>query len=377
MAKNYAILRTAKLKTMGNIAGSVAHNYRTIRTDNADPNRTQDNLHTVKTPEEVKQAIKDRLPEKRRSDAVLCIEYLMTASPDWDGWGTDKEDEFFERAGQWLIDKHGKENIAGMSVHMDETTPHLVAYVVPIDQRGKLNCKHFLGGRAKLNKMQTDFAKQVQDLGLERGREGSKAKHTTIKQYYEAINKAQQVDIEPNIPEPNGLLESKKDYAKRVAGAVIEDYKPKIATANSILSDYKYTKQDKETLLTTLAHTEQRAKPYFDAIKGLNSSEVKQIDKAIELERHRIAEIKQKSKQATLAPDNDKQADVEQNKGNFEDFYRSLPLYQQRKVAKALKAIKDTTSDPSRLQAVKDKLVNNPRLVDKLPEPDQDLDVSR
>ena len=114
---NYAILRTAKLKTMGNIGGSLAHNYRTIDTPNADPNRTPTNDHTVATPEAVKQAIQDRLPEKRRSDAVLCVEYLITASPEWDGWGTDKEDEFFERAGQWLYDKHGKENVAGMSLH--------------------------------------------------------------------------------------------------------------------------------------------------------------------------------------------------------------------------------------------------------------------
>ena len=162
---NYAILRTAKLKTMGNIGGSLAHNYRTIDTPNADPNRSSENEHTVATPEAVKQAIQDLLPEKRRSDAVLCIEYLITASPDWEGWGTDKEYDFFEQAGQWLIDKHGKENIAGMSLHRDETTPHLVAYVVPIDQKGKLNCKEFLGGRAKLNKMQTYFENTVAGLG--------------------------------------------------------------------------------------------------------------------------------------------------------------------------------------------------------------------
>ena len=58
MAKSYAILRTAKLKTMGNIAGSIAHNFRTIRTPNADPNRTEDNLHTVEDPEAVKQQSK-------------------------------------------------------------------------------------------------------------------------------------------------------------------------------------------------------------------------------------------------------------------------------------------------------------------------------
>ena len=79
---NYAILRTAKLKTMGNIGGSLAHNYRTINTPNTDPNHTPKNHHTVATPEAVKKAIQDRLPEKRRSDAVLCIEYLITASPE-------------------------------------------------------------------------------------------------------------------------------------------------------------------------------------------------------------------------------------------------------------------------------------------------------
>ena len=64
VAMNYAILRTTKLKTMGNIGGSLAHSYRTIETQNADPNLTPKNHHSVATPEAVKQAIKDRLPEK-------------------------------------------------------------------------------------------------------------------------------------------------------------------------------------------------------------------------------------------------------------------------------------------------------------------------
>ncbi|WCB44926.1 hypothetical protein PH192_24730 (plasmid) [Escherichia coli] len=35
------------------------------------------------------------------------------------------------------MDQHGEENIAGMSIHRDISTPHLVAYVVPIDQKGE------------------------------------------------------------------------------------------------------------------------------------------------------------------------------------------------------------------------------------------------
>jgi hypothetical protein len=35
-----------------------------------------------------------------------------------------------------------------------------------------LNAREFLGGRAKLSKMQTDFHNEVKHLGLERGLEG-------------------------------------------------------------------------------------------------------------------------------------------------------------------------------------------------------------
>ena len=67
-------------------------------------------------------------------------------------------------------------------IQLDETTPHLVAYVVPIDKKGKLNCRHFLGGREKMTAMQTDFANVVgAKYGLQRGQEGSKAKHEEVK----------------------------------------------------------------------------------------------------------------------------------------------------------------------------------------------------
>ena len=110
-------------------------------------------------------------------------------SPDWSGLGTEKEADFFKRSLEWLKQRHGAENVISTSIHRDETTPHLVAYVVPIDLEGKLNAREFLGGRSKLSKMQTDFYNEVKHLGLERGLEGSKAEHTTIKDFYAEIQK--------------------------------------------------------------------------------------------------------------------------------------------------------------------------------------------
>ena len=182
MENNFAILRTEKLKTFGNIGGSLAHNFRDIETPNADADRTIKNSHSLKSSDEVMNAIQLRLPEKRRSDAVLCIEHLITASPTWDGWGTEREHEFFENSKKWLEKQYGSKNVVAVSIHRDETTPHMIAYVVPVDDAtGKLNAKKWLGGRAKMSQMQSDFADQVRSLGLERGIEGSKAKTPKLK----------------------------------------------------------------------------------------------------------------------------------------------------------------------------------------------------
>ena len=362
----YAILRTAKLKTMGNIGGSLAHNYRTIDTPNADPKRTSENEHTVATPEAVKQAIQYLLPEKRRSDAVLCVEYLITASPDWKGWGTDKENDFFERAGQWLYDKHGKENIAAMSLHRDETTPHLVAYVVPIDQKGKLNCKEFLGGRAKLNKMQTDFANQVKDLGLTRGKEGSKSKHTSIKEYYHDINNARDFSIKAETPKPE-IFENKARYGEKVTAAIIEQVEPTIKAAKSILNDYERARLYKKIAEDSYDTLRERVEPYLVATEGLNKDEITRVNEAMQLESRKIAVERGESKKVMDVSKGSQTANKSKSVDKWSSFYSLLPRSKQNKVTRMLKEL-ENLKNPAALDDVKTKFMNDPNLINKLPE---------
>ncbi|MGP9519933.1 plasmid recombination protein, partial [Psychrobacter sp. AOP7-C1-14] len=182
----------------------------------------------------------------------------------------------------------GEENIASMSIHRDISTPHLVAYVVPIDQRGKLNCKDFLGGRAKLNKMQTDFANTVADLGLTRGKEGSKAKHTSIKEYYHDINHARDFSIETVSPKPE-MFESKARYREKVTAAVIEQIEPTVKAANSILMDYEKARLDKSVAEASYDTLKKRVEPYLLATEGLNQEEIARVNEAMQLESRRIA----------------------------------------------------------------------------------------
>ncbi|HKT67881.1 MAG TPA: MobV family relaxase [Terriglobales bacterium] len=280
----YAILRTAKLKSLGEIAGSLSHTYRTRETPNADPSRaTLNEHHGGADPAAVRAAIRARLPEKYRKDAVLCIEYFVGASPEFFQDGGDA-DAYFSRSVRWLQDRHGADNLVAWSIHRDETSPHLVAYVVPLDSAGKLNAKHFLGGKAKLSAMQTDFAVKVgAQVGLERGIEGSKATHTTIRQYYQALSRpdfkhgrVSAATLEPKVLEKRLLtrtVESPEQVAERLTRAVQAYYKPAVTAA------------------TTAALEKRRAQEMAQTAK-VKDQALREAEAQLKAERERLADLR-------------------------------------------------------------------------------------
>jgi len=195
----YAILRTAKLKSWGNVSGSGAHTYRHKgMAPNADPLRMGKNKLLVGRPGDVLGDVQRRVSavtDKPRENAVLCIEHLLSASPEFFTGKTSKEVDAWARKNlQFLAQTYGKENVAHAVLHLDESTPHIVAYVVP-EKGGKLNCRALLGGREKLRKLQTDYGHAMKPFGLERGVEGSKARHRTIKNFYSSLDRIERLSM--------------------------------------------------------------------------------------------------------------------------------------------------------------------------------------
>ncbi len=191
----YAILRTQKLKATGAVWRSLKHAFREQPTPNADPAKAAQNAHLGATSAaEAMQQVRARLPEKRRKDAVLAIEYLITASPEaMQAMDARGRDAYFNDALKWLRERHGGANVVYAGIHRDESTPHMYAYVVPLDEAtGRLNARKWLGGHASvLSEMQTDFAEKVGARhGLERGIKGSRAKHERVKRHYGLVNQA-------------------------------------------------------------------------------------------------------------------------------------------------------------------------------------------
>lgn len=186
MAKQ--ILRIEKIHTIGELMASAQHTFRERKTPNANPAKAAKNAHSVKNAAGVVEALEKRLSTvKVRKNAVRCVEFLVTASPDFFDKRTGQT--YFDKAKEFLEKSFGAENVISSHVHRDEKTPHAIFYVVPIDESGKLNARGFFGGRQKMSALQDGFhSKVAKKFGLERGVRGSKAEHETIAEYYARVN---------------------------------------------------------------------------------------------------------------------------------------------------------------------------------------------
>ncbi len=209
----YAVLHMEK--TSGTDAAMSAHIERTIRPKNADESKTHLNRELIRFTDGVEnrtQAIQHRLDNagltrKIGNNQVRAIRVLLTGTHE-DMERITREgrlDEWCEDNLKYLADTFGRENIVSAVLHMDEQTPHIHVTLVPIvreerkrkkkEQQVKKRyrkkptdtarlCADDIMTRAKLKSYQDTYAQAMSRYGLQRGIDGSEAKHITTRQYY-------------------------------------------------------------------------------------------------------------------------------------------------------------------------------------------------
>ena len=143
----------------GGRIGRVREPYDPRRPDpNADPRRAQMNRVFIGSDDPAADAaalipaldaVDDAGKKRRRSNSVIAIEVLLTASPEW--WAdasAEQQQDWLDRSTAWLVQEYGRENIAHLRLHGDERTPHLTGYVVPLDpDTGHLNARRWIEAR--------------------------------------------------------------------------------------------------------------------------------------------------------------------------------------------------------------------------------------
>ncbi|MCM0383374.1 plasmid recombination protein [Bacteroides fragilis] len=219
------------------------HIERRVIASNVDPTRTHLNRELVQLPEGVTErdeAIAHRIKSagiKRKitPDQVRAIRVMLSGTHEdmmkiqQDG----RIGEWCDDSIQWLHKTFGKENTVSAVLHMDETTPHIHATIVPIvtGERRKTKKKQAEGkriyrkktdaarlcaddvlNRDRLIAYHDDYAKVMAKYGLQRGVRGSEARHITTAQYYRDL-KRQTGELETDVQQ---LQSEKKEAEKRL-----------------------------------------------------------------------------------------------------------------------------------------------------------------
>ena len=157
-------------------------NYKSTRNPQIDKSKTRLNYHTIPYEKKYLAFIDERIKQfspkrKIKDDAVLITSFILGSDKEFfDRITAEQQKQFFADCTDFFSERYGKANVVSAVVHLDESTPHLHFNLMPVTN-GRL-CAKELFDRTALRDLQTDFYEAVgKKYGLERGKEGSTAKH--------------------------------------------------------------------------------------------------------------------------------------------------------------------------------------------------------
>lgn len=204
MTENYAILRIGKIK-MSNVNAVAFHNLRLSEVPNADPSLSHKNQVLIGS-RDLKGDLKKHLAlngiEKFRKDATVLADMILTASPEFfERANAFEKDDWLRANVAFLKERYGQDLIHVVS-HADEKTFHLHAQICPIQRKPgeapRLCMKDhpLLSGKANMSRLQTAYAKEMEDFGLSRGVKKSRVHHQSIKTFYGILDDAKNLQRE-------------------------------------------------------------------------------------------------------------------------------------------------------------------------------------
>lgn len=168
---------------------------------------------------DIRNRIKNYSTNKTRKDAVYCEHYVISASPEFFAKYPDKLNDWVDEQISFLKAEFGP-NLTTAVLHLDETTPHVEAFVTPIiknEKTGKmeLNRKAFNNARGGLNSftaLQTRHAEHNKRFGLARGvsKEKTLVEADELNDYYKTVQQYSKDFSSYKPPKINDLIPSKR-----------------------------------------------------------------------------------------------------------------------------------------------------------------------
>lgn len=243
------------------------------------------------------QAEIDQAGAKTRSNSVVALDAVYTASGDFfKGKSNEENDQFFRDCLEFHQRKFG--HVISAVIHYDETTPHLHILSVPLTQDGRLSAREIIGNRANLSRMQTEFFEQVgKEHGLERGihmdgqekRQHISAQEHELRELKQKIARGQE-ELEA-IEHSKESARSRAQKARQTATELqkqVEQLQAERVEQHNSLKMLSASKLNRKKELRALDDTLQEKKDEFEAIR----KDVETVKVFLsEAQQNRLAEI--------------------------------------------------------------------------------------
>ena len=261
----FCIMRTEKRKK-SDLSGIQKENTRTATEYNNRVSPGMDIFNvTLKESSNWLQDINNEIQAagaKARSNSVLALDTIYTASPNFfQGKTNQQNDDFFKDCLQFHQEHFG--HIISAVIHYDETTPHLHVISVPLTQDGRLSARDVIGNKAKMSKTQDQFFEQVgRDYGLERGihMDGQEKKQHISAQEHQLREIKQQIAREQ---EKLGAIEHSEETARTRA----QEYR---RTAAKLQKEVKQLQEERQAQHKSLLQLTEAANNKQKEVKHLN-----------------------------------------------------------------------------------------------------------
>ena len=296
----FCIMRTEKRKRT-DIGGIQRENTRTATEYNNKVSPGMDVFNVVlKESKDWLQDINNEIKAagaKTRSNSVLALDTIYTASPNFfQGKTNQQNDDFFKDCLQFHQERFG--HIVSAVIHYDETTPHLHVISVPLTPDNRLSARDVIGNKAKMSKTQDSFFEQVgKSYGLQRGihmdgqekRQHISAQEHELREIKQAIAKGKEEleAIEHSEETARTRAQTARQTATELQKEVEQLQAERVEQYNS-LKMMSASKMDRRKELRALDDTLQEKKDEFEAIR----KDVETVKAFLsEAQQNRLAEI--------------------------------------------------------------------------------------
>ena len=260
-----------------------------------------------------KDADGNEYERKIRKGQICCIEIRLSASVE--GMAEIIEQgrlmEWCRESIKWAQKEHGKENIVSAVLHMDEETPHLHVSLVPVvsgeskkqrttkkraakdKEKAEKNgeevpkkkrrykkkatvetlrlCADDVMTQWDLTRRHTEYAVAMAPFGLERGEEGSPARHKDLAQYYKEQYELQRGRLDELLKELAGQEDLVKEKNREILkkDSQIREQEKELNETRSELTEKKNEiarqQQQLDKLLPLIVKAQDRLDTYTEA----------------------------------------------------------------------------------------------------------------